>query len=133
MSGRHVSVETRRTPQILVVEDSDDFTHALAILLRQHGLKPVIFHTAGPAIEFAKTNVPDAALLDIHLPDLSGLELSRQLRERWGNDVPMVILSGDNSMETLRSLPADGGTTFFSKPVNASVLLAHLKKVLAPR
>jgi len=66
--------------------------------------------------------------VDIHLPDMNGLDLSQLLRERMGPGAPILILSGDNSMETIRALPDAGATYFFSKPVNAEILVERLKQ-----
>jgi CheY-like chemotaxis protein len=69
-----------------------------------------------------------AAIVDIHLPDISGLVVSQKLREIFGPDVPIIVLSGDTSMQMLNSLPHVGATYFFSKPVNSNLLLERLKE-----
>ena len=96
-------------------------------------MQSVCFHSAGPALEYAQQEIPAAAVIDIHLPDGSGLDLIRQLRPHWGDDLPIVILSGDTSIETLRQFPELGATYFFSKPANAARLLDHLKRWTAGR
>ena len=63
------------------------------------------------------------AVVDIHLPDMNGLVVSQKFRERLGPHAPIIVLSGDTSMETLNSLPHVGATYFFSKPVNSGQLL----------
>lgn len=118
-------------PKILVVEDSPAVTKALAGLLREQGYEPVVFHSGTPALDYAMHQPFDAALIDIHLPDISGLDLTQQLRQHVGEQIPIIILSGDTSMETLRSLPQTGATYFFSKPVNAATLLVQLKAWVA--
>ena len=76
---------------------------------------------------------PSAAVVDIHLPDINGLILSQQLRERLGPDAPIIVVSGDTSMETIKSLPHVGATYFFPKPVSARQLIARLKELLGER
>src|SRR5205085_8914937 len=74
-------------------------------------------------------NAPfDGAVIDIHLPDINGLVLSKKLRELWGPAKPIIVLSGDTSMEVINSLPHVGATHFFSKPVSANRLLEHLRR-----
>ncbi len=119
--------------RVLVVEDNPTISRALVVLLRDEGYVPVVFDAGLPAIEYLRDHCPDIALIDIHLPDISGLELSKQLRDFHGNDVPVIILSGDTSIDTLRTLPQVGATYFFSKPVNISTLLTFLKECDARR
>ena len=83
------------------------------------------------ALEAAEREKPAAVLLDIHLPDLSGLILAQKLRSIMGPDRPIIMVSGDTSMETLNSLSHVGATYFFSKPMNVGSLLERLKEWLA--
>jgi len=117
--------------RILVVDDNQHVTHSLLRLLRSEGFDPLIFQAGQPALDYIRDHRPEAALIDIHLPDLSGLEISRQLRKTHGDDLPIVIFSGDTSIDTLRSLPDAGATLFLSKPINATRLLEYLRKPTA--
>ena len=65
-------------------------------------------------------------MVDIHLPDLNGLVITQKLRDQLGPRVPIIIVSGDTSMETLNSLAHVGATYFLSKPTSPSVLLQML-------
>ncbi len=67
-----------------------------------------------------------------NFPDISGLIVTQKLRERMGPKAPIILLSGDRSMETLNSLPHVGATDFFSKPVNSSQLIERLRLGVAP-
>jgi len=128
---------TNGARRILVVEDNKVVTRALSELLRQKGFDPVVFHAAQPALELAAQppaagDVPfAAALLDIHLPDFSGLELARELRKSLGAKLPIIILSGDTSMDTLRELADTGVTYFLAKPVHVGLLLQRLQECTA--
>jgi CheY-like chemotaxis protein len=113
--------------RVLLVEDNQTVTLALAALLRDEGYEPVTFFSGAPAMEYCRSNCPDFALIDIHLPDISGLELSRDIRNLHGERLPIIILSGDNSMDMLRALPQCGASFFLSKPVSATALLNSLK------
>jgi DNA-binding response OmpR family regulator len=124
-----VTEKTVRT--ILVVDDDPAVTRAMSYLMTRAGFRPIISRTGADALKKADTRI-SAAVIDIHLPDINGLTLSQQLRETLGPKVPIVILSGDNSIETLRALPDAGATSFFAKPVNAARLIAHLTEWLAP-
>ena len=116
-------------PRVLIVDDSEPTARALAALLGGAGYQAVTAHRGTDALDRAAAHDDfAAAIVDIHLPDLNGLVLSRRLRERFGPDVPIIVLSGDTSMQTLNSLPHVGATYFFSKPVNAPQLIERLRE-----
>ena len=116
-------------PKVLIVDDCTATANALAALLRRANFRTAISHRGGDALDLAAGGDSfAAAVVDIHLPDLSGLVVSQKLRERFGPDTPIIVLSGDTSMQTLNSLPHVGATYFFSKPVNSAHLLERLRE-----
>jgi DNA-binding NtrC family response regulator len=122
------------TTTILVVDDNRMVTRALSALMRDAGYEPFAYHNGADAIAFAERDmVPCAVVVDIHLPDINGLILSQKLRERFGPDTPIVVVSGDTSMETIKSLPHVGATYFFPKPVNSNALMQRLKELIENR
>ena len=109
----------------------------MAGLLAQVGYQPVVCHKGINAFGLVETmngsrSLIAAALVDIHLPDLHGLVVSRKLREMLGPHVPMIVISGDTSMATLNALSHVGATYFMSKPLNPAALLQRLKEYLPP-
>ena len=119
-------------PRILIIDDSHPTANALAAVFRRADYQTAVAYRGNEGIEQARSGSFDAAVVDIHLPDLSGLVVSQKLREILGPQTPIIVLSGDTSMTMLNSLPHVGATYFFSKPVNASYMLARLKEWLAP-
>lgn len=117
----------RSFPRVLVVEDDPLAAKALAGLLRAEGYEPIVFSDGLTALHYVLDHPTDIALIDIQLPDISGLEVSRQIRRSHGDRVPIIILSGNNDVDTLRSLSEAGATYFFSKPVIVSNLLSQMK------
>ena len=73
---------------------------------------------------------PSVAVIDIHLPDISGLAISQHIREKLGPDLPIIIISGDASIQNLNTLSIVGCTHFFSKPVRASELLQRIRQLV---
>jgi DNA-binding response OmpR family regulator len=117
-------------PEVLVVEDNFGVAHALTSVIRKAGFNAVACHTGSDALEHLRVANPQAAVLDIHLPDINGLVLAHKIRDRLGGDIPIIIVSGDTSIETIKSLGHVGATYFFSKPVNPNVLVARLKELV---
>ena len=116
---------------VLIVDDDQPTARALAALLAQAGFKPTVHHTGNAALRHARGNHISAAIVDVHLPDLNGLVLSKSLREHIGMTAPIFVVSGDTSMETINSLPLVGATYFFAKPMSAVHVIQRLNECLA--
>ena len=121
------------SPLILIVDDNEPTARALAALLHGADYATAVTYRGAEAISRAAATPGAfaAAIVDIHLPDISGLVVSQKLRETLGPDVPIIVLSGDTSMQTLNSLPHVGATYFFSKPVNSHQLLQRMREWVA--
>ena len=115
-------------PTILIVDDNEPTAKALAKVFSAANFQTAVSYRGADAVDYASNHPVAAAVVDIHLPDLSGLVVTQKLRERFGPGTPIIILSGDTSMETLNSLPHVGATYFFSKPVNSSHLVARMRE-----
>ena len=113
-------------PVILIVDDNEPTANALAKALRNARFETAVSFRGADAVKYATSHEVDAAVVDIHLPDISGLVVSQKLRESLGPSTPIIILSGDTSMEMLNALPHVGATYFFSKPVNVAHLIERL-------
>src|ERR1043166_6243037 len=90
----HEIIQTRT---VLIVDDNQEVTRALAHLFQRSGSAAATCHSAFEALSYVHNNsaAPAAAVVDIHLPDLSGLVLSQRLRHKLGEQMPIIVLSGD--------------------------------------
>jgi DNA-binding response OmpR family regulator len=113
---------------VLVVDDNQPTARALSTLLKAANYDVAVSYRGADAVDRARASSFSAAIVDIHLPDISGLVVSQKLRELLGPDVPIIVLSGDTSMQMLNSLPHVGATYFFSKPVNSHQLIERLRE-----
>lgn len=127
-SSNATNAQSRR---ILIVDDDVPTAKAMRAILANAGYDPMLCHMGNDALEVAREGSPVAALIDVHLPDLSGLILAQKIRSILGPQRPIIMVSGDTSMETLNSLAHVGATYFFSKPMNAGTLLERLRQCLA--
>jgi len=118
-------------PLIYVIDDNPHVTRGLGKVLESAGFKPVLCHRGSEALQKIKSQIPAAAIVDIHLPDISGLALTTTLRNLLGDSVPIIILSGDTSIATINALPHVGATYFFAKPVRGEYLVERVKEWLA--
>jgi two-component system KDP operon response regulator KdpE len=114
--------------RVLVVDDEPQFLRALATNLRGAGYEVETAETAAAAVAAAALRPPDAVVLDLLLPDGSGRDVCRSLRE-W-SESPIIVVSavGDDD-EKIAALDA-GADDYVTKPFAIGELLARLRAVL---
>src|SRR5665213_1360158 len=111
-------------PRILVVDDEPQIVRALKVVLREAGFQAVAAETASQALDLAAVRPPDAAIVDLVLPDGDGVEVTRRLRE-W-SEMPILVLSAVGEEEQkVRALEA-GADDYITKPFGARELVARL-------
>jgi len=113
-------------PRILVVDDNEPTARALSTLLTSASYQTAVAHRGADALDRARAERFAAAIVDVHLPDMSGLDVAVHLREILGGDAPIIMMSGDTSMQTLNALSHVGATYFFGKPLNSGPFLEQL-------
>ena len=115
-------------PLILVVDDEPQVRRFLRASLPAQGYRLVEAETGADALREASTRVPDAVLLDLGLPDLDGVEVTRRIRE-W-SAVPIVVLSArGQESDKIEALDA-GADDYLTKPFGIGELLARLRVAL---
>ena len=107
--------------RVLIVEDTPADAETFADLVAHHGHQPIVAASAEAALENLAGSSPDAVLLDIVLPGMSGLEFLRILSERRQR-VPVVTMSGVASEADARRSLELGAVEFVPKPVSLDQL-----------
>jgi two-component system KDP operon response regulator KdpE len=115
-------------PRVLVCDDEPHIVRALKIVLREAGFAALPAETAAEALHVATLQRPDAAILDLVLPDGDGVDVCRELRT-W-TAIPILVLSavGDEDHK-VRALEA-GADDYVTKPFSPRELVARLHAVL---
>jgi len=118
-------VSDQPRPRVLVVDDEQQILRALRVILRESGFESLPASTGEEALDLAALQHPDAAIIDLLLPDFDGVELCRRLRE-W-TQVPLIVLSavGDEDAK-VRALAA-GADDYVTKPFGPRELVARLQ------
>ena len=116
---------------MLIVEDSDLVTGALRILFEETGRRVTIAHSVREAIAAGRKDPPDLLLLDLTLPDGSGLDVAATLREAGVHPRAMVAITGRDDPESLQRCADAGITAVMVKPVSAKELLSKTTEWLA--
>ncbi|HUA12192.1 MAG TPA: response regulator transcription factor [Solirubrobacteraceae bacterium] len=120
--------EQAAPPRILVVDDEPQIVRALKVVLREAGFVAVPAETVSEALDVASVRPPEAAIIDLVLPDGDGVQLTRSLRE-W-TAMPILVLSavGDEDQK-VKALEA-GADDYITKPFGTRELVARLQAAL---
>jgi two-component system, OmpR family, KDP operon response regulator KdpE len=120
--------EAAQTPLVLVVDDEPQVRRFLRASLPHQGYRLIEAETGEQALREAAVRTPDAVLLDLGLPDLDGVEVTRRLRE-W-SAVPILVLSArGQESDKIEALDA-GADDYVTKPFGIGELLARLRVAL---
>ena len=112
-------------PRVLVVDDEAQILRALRVILREAGFESLPATTGEEALDAAALQNPDAAIVDLLLPDFDGIELCRRLRE-W-SDMPLIVLSAVGEEDAKVRALAAGADDYVTKPFGPRELVARLE------
>jgi two-component system OmpR family response regulator len=115
--------------RVLVVDDERSIVDAVATALRYEGFTVDEAATGREALKAAESQRPDIIVLDIMLPDLDGLEVTRRLRQD-GLRVPVLFLTARDSTEDKISGLTVGGDDYVTKPFSLAEVVARVRAIL---
>ena len=119
------------TPRVLIVEDEPDMRNLVAEVLRAYGFEPTQAATGEEALQRIAQGPPDAIILDLMLPGLSGYELCRRLKgARDTHLIPVVMLTAlDRSIDRRHGYES-GADYYMTKPFSPEGLVSRLRACL---
>jgi len=111
-------------PRVLVVDDDFAVAGLHTGFLEADGRLEVVgaAHTGADALRLVDEQEPDLVLLDIYLPDMTGVDVLRRLRSRDGAPVDVIAVTAARELETVRAAMAGGVLHYLVKPFTARVL-----------
>jgi two-component system KDP operon response regulator KdpE len=114
--------------RILVCDDDPQIQRALRLVLREAGYEVLVTETGEQALDRAAVAGPHAAIVDLMLPDVQGIEVCRELR-RW-SELPIIVLSalGEEAIK-IEALEA-GADDYVTKPFGPGELVARVQAAL---
>jgi two-component system, OmpR family, KDP operon response regulator KdpE len=116
---------TETKESILLIEDEPQMSRFLRVTLQAHGYQLIESATGQDGLIQVATRNPDVVLLDLGLPDIDGLEVTKRLRE-W-SEVPLIVISArEQEEDKVRALDA-GADDYLTKPFGAGELLARIR------
>ena len=122
----------RSVPLVLIADDDEDILTLVALRFRRSGLEVILARDGEEALELIKTRAPDAAVLDIAMPKLTGLEVVRRIRgSEATKTLPIVLLTalaGEKDVD----LGLDAGADeYITKPFSPQDLYTCVQSVLS--
>ncbi|WP_067966590.1 response regulator transcription factor [Nocardiopsis trehalosi] len=121
--------ETATRPHVLVIDDEPNIRDLVQAALRFHGFTVTTAETGGEGLDLARDRHPDLILLDVLLPDVTGFDVCRRLRDA-GDDVPVIYLTArDTPSDTVTGLSL-GGDDYVTKPFSVEALIARIRALL---
>ena len=118
-------------PCILLVEDNETIRHAFSILLEESGYRVVEAGTGALALELTRRERPALVLMDLGLPDIGGLDVTRRLKaDPETADTVVVALTGRALETDQNACLAAGCAAYLAKPIDTENLLRTLRRYL---
>jgi PAS domain S-box-containing protein len=120
--------------KILIADDNRDAADSLAMVLEMSGYPVEVAHSGQQALQKAKDSSPDAIILDIGMPDMTGYEVARRIRAQdWGKHVFLLAITGWGQAEDKERAMTAGFDRHLTKPVDTDTVEEILKAFLDGR
>jgi CheY-like chemotaxis protein len=116
--------------KILIVEDHPDVRRVLTLSLRQLGYEILEAKTGGSGKALTLSENPDLVLVDVSLPDVSGLEIAKSLKQNPRTaEIPLVAISGHTEREMAAKALQAGMAAYLVKPIDTQELAKVIEKL----
>lgn len=121
--------EAARQALIRIVDDDRDFAEGLSFMLESVGWTTAIYERASDFLRQDSPSVPGCLILDIRMPEMSGIELQDEMKRR-GIYLPIIILTGNADVESAVRTLKQGAVDFLQKTVDSEVLFECVKNAV---
>ncbi len=129
MTSPGATKETNRKPVIYIVDDDDGMRRALTVLMTTVGYQPMAFARPSEFLAKYDPNQPSCLVLDVRMPEMSGLEVQQQLN-RNGALLPVILVTGHGDIPMAVQAMKDGAFDFLQKPFRDQDLLDRINAAL---
>jgi FixJ family two-component response regulator len=114
------------TPTVVVVDDDISVRESLELLIQNAGWKPALFESAQAFLAQLPTVTPSCLILDVNLPDLSGLDIQQRISDN-NSSTPIIFITGYGDIPTsVRAMKA-GAAEFLTKPLDDGILIEAIR------
>jgi FixJ family two-component response regulator len=118
----------RPTPVVFVVDDDISIRESLELLIRNEGWEPILFEAARDFLARSSVSAPSCLILDVHLPDLNGLDLQQQITGE--TSTPIIFITGFGDIPTSVKAMKAGAAEFLTKPFDDTVMIGAISSAL---
>src|ERR1700728_3015397 len=113
-------------PTVVVVDDDISVRESLELLIQNQGWQPALFESAQEFLAQLPTVVPSCLILDVNLPDLSGLDIQQRISDEKSS-TPIIFITGYGDIPTsVRAMKA-GAAEFLTKPLDDEILIGAIR------
>jgi len=117
---------------ISIIEDEPFIIEALSFLLEREGFAVRSISDGAKALDFVKTDQPDLVILDIMLPNVSGMKILEDIRATDGlSDLPVLMLTAKGQKKDRQAAETAGVSLFMTKPFSNAELIQTVKNMVA--
>jgi FixJ family two-component response regulator len=127
----HIGVRKRRraTHTVVVVDDDVSVRESLELLIQSEGWEPALFESAREFLNHLPSVAPSCLILDVNLPDLSGLDIQQQMSDEKFS-TPIIFITGYDDVPTsVRAMKA-GAAEFLTKPLDDDILIGAIREAV---
>jgi len=117
---------------ILIIDDEPPVRDVLRLMLSENGYRVYEAESGKKGIELFRLHNPDIVLTDVHMPDGSGLEVTKSIKTMW-HDADVVIMTGFGSEEVVIEALRSGASNYIKKPIEVKELLNILESIIFKR
>ena len=119
---------------VMIIEDEEDAAELFAEMMRVSGYRVVKTSKSAPAIEMMTAEKPDVVLLDIMMPEISGLDILRQMRRDPAlANIPVVVVTAKGMPADIKNGMEAGASTYLTKPVGFLDLKEAVERALGSK
>jgi FixJ family two-component response regulator len=129
MTGPGVAKDPKRKAVVYIVDDDDGMRRALTVLMTTVGYQPMAFARPSEFLAKYDPNQPGVLVLDVRMPEMSGLEVQQQLN-RNGSMLPVILVTGHGDVPMAVQAMKDGAFDFLQKPFRDQELLDRINAAL---
>ena len=116
--------------KVLLSEDEEILLTAIEFRLRKHGFQVILASNGKQAMEKIKKEKPSVVIATLEMPELSGIDLVRHLRQKLKSDIPIIIIAALENGDLLLEALALGANDFVTKPFKPAELVLRIRKIM---
>ena len=123
-------MKTDQALRVLVADDDPTVGVLMQAALEAQGYAVSVVEDGAAALAAFRASPADLVLLDVEMPSLTGYEVCKEIRRGWGSDIPVVLVTGHDDVDSIEYAYESGATDFMSKPINWTLIGHRLRYIL---